>query len=278
MLAMLSRREATLPALLVLATLAPASDTVPPADLVERLGRVSLLYADTVLRFSCDETLRSTPGGTFKDSYIYVFGEDGRFHDYRTRRHSRSGAAIPPGKVPARRYLTQALSWVFQFHPARRGRIAFALRGEDTALGVPAVVVAFEPVPPIEKGVNEWHGTAWIDPRTAQLLKVEARLDLDDTIARWYDAARSGPVAAKVQYTWSTVTTEFGVLEHGLRFPSFAVITTQTHTLSPDAPERVVTNHRVVQIYENYRFFSVRSEEEIRRLSGPPAPVPPPPE
>jgi hypothetical protein len=110
---------------------APEPEQAPSA-LLERLGRVSLLYTDTVLRFSCDETLRSSPGGTFKDSYIYVFGEDGRFHDYRTRRGSKNGAEIPPDKVPTRRYLTQALSWVFQFHPARHGRIAFTFMGEDS--------------------------------------------------------------------------------------------------------------------------------------------------
>jgi hypothetical protein len=252
---------------------APEPEQAPSA-LLERLGRVSLLYTDTVLRFSCDETLRSSPGGTFKDSYIYVFGEDGRFHDYRTRRGSKNGAEIPPDKVPTRRYLTQALSWVFQFHPARHGRIAFTFMGEDTALGLPAVVVAFEPVPPIEKGVNEWHGTAWIDPRTAQLLKVEALLDIDDTIDRWYEAARSSPIVETVRFTWSTVRTEFGILAHGLRFPSFAVIETQTHTLSRDAPEKVVTNYRVAQIYENYRFFSVRSEDEVQRLTGTGPPEP----
>jgi hypothetical protein len=247
---------------------APGADEQAPFALLDRLGRVSLLYADTVLRFSCDETLRASPGGTFKDSYIYVFGEDGRFHDYRTRRGSRTGNEIPPGKVPTRRYLTQALSWVFQFHPARHGRIAFTFKGKDTALGLPAVVVAFEPVLPIEKGVNEWHGTAWIDPHTAQLLRVEALTDIDATIDGWYEAARSTPIGETVRFTWSTVTTEFGILEHGLRFPSLAVIETQTRTLARDTPEKVVINYRVQQTYANYRFFSVRSEDEVLRLTG----------
>jgi hypothetical protein len=261
-----------------LAVLAPApvpEDRVPLDVLLDRLGRASLLYADTALRFSCDETLRAVPGGTFKDSYIYVYGQDGRFHDYRTRRGDEKGTEVPPDHVPIRRWLGQALSWVFQFRPERRGRIAFTLKGEETALGVPAVVIAFEPVPPIQPGVNDWFGTAWVDARTAQLLKVEAVAADEDGERREFEEARAKPIPGAKSYRWSTVTTEFANLTNGLRFPSLAVIETRAHTLSRFGLEQVAVTYRVEQIYDKYRFFSVRSAEEVQRLTGAPPATPP---
>ena len=168
---MRSRRRAA--ALILMGLCAPlalfpaaptADDDAAFVDLLDRLGRMARLYADRALRFSCDETLRAAPGGTFKDSYIYVYGDDGRFHDYRTKRGDTRAREILPDHIPIRRYLSQAYSWVFQFRSERRSHIRFTRKGEETLAGESSVVIAFEPIPPVQPGVNDWYGTAWVDP------------------------------------------------------------------------------------------------------------------
>jgi hypothetical protein len=281
---MRSRRRAAGPILAGLfaaLTLFPAEpladDDAAFVDLLDRLGRMARLYADTALRFSCDETMKVRSGVSFSDSYIYVFGEDGAFHDYRARPGDRKGREIEPAHIPIPTFLNQAYSWVFQFRAERRGRIRYTLKGEEAALGVPAVAIVFEPILPIEPGINDWYGTAWVDPRTAQILKVEALQSADDDVRRQVEAARGQASGDTRQFRLSTVTTEFGIVKNGLRFPSLAVIESRVHTLPNLGMESVDIDYHVEQRYTNYRFFSVRSADEIERLTrGLPSPLPPP--
>ena len=146
-----------------------------PGSLLDRLAGIARLYSDTALRFACSETITAEPGGTHRFEYIYVYGPDGKFRDYRTRAGSRSGREISIAAARLPRWLAQAYCWAFIFGPKRWGQFRYELQGEAVALGRPAFLIRFEPLGPIEKGVNDWFGTAWIDRETLQLLRVEAQ-------------------------------------------------------------------------------------------------------
>src|SRR5262245_38742762 len=95
-------------------------------ELLPRLAKVSDLYRDSALRFSCEETITDTGLGdhTYLFDYMYVYSKPKGFQDYRTSR----GGGYGPGHagpvdltiygVP--RYLRQAFSWVFIFSEGRQ--------------------------------------------------------------------------------------------------------------------------------------------------------------
>ena len=159
---------------------APAG-TSPPEDarledLLERLARVSELYRDTALRFSCEETITNSGlgGGTSRFEYIYVYDARAGFRDYRTQRVRGRPRRVNLGKTRIPRLLRQAYSWAFVFGAARQKLHRYRILGGDTALDRPALKLRFEPIPPYREELNSWFGTAWIDRETSQLLKVEA--------------------------------------------------------------------------------------------------------
>jgi hypothetical protein len=70
-------------------------------------------------------------------------------------------------------------------------------------------------------------------------------------------------------YEIDTVVTEFSVVKNGMRFPRKVTIGRVVSTVLGGArewPTREREAVRVTQEYSNYEFFSVRTEEEIRRI------------
>jgi hypothetical protein len=112
-------------------------------------------------------------------------------------------------------------------------RHRFDVEGEDEVLGTPALRVRFDPLPPYVLGLNEWVGPAFVDRRTFQPLRVEAYQvsDWEKKTARY--------------------TTDFDVVEHGMRFPGQVRVRSPRGILS------------VTQTYKRYRFFGVRARQEI---------------
>jgi hypothetical protein len=270
----------------VLAAEAPAIDL---QQLLDRLGRVAWLYADTALRFSCRETITADNQSPHHYDYIYTPDENGRFKDYRTRTVGHGGQEVDLKDEHLPRWLGQAYSWVFIFRADKRQRYHFVATDGDEVLGRPAIRLTFEPIPPYEEGLNDWSGTAFIDRETSQILRVEAS-SLNDFLERSrFDAAVEGLRAALPggarstglepqprQFKFETIVTEFGAEKNGMRFPSEVLIEMRRyrvpgrHGRESDS-ERV---YRVRQEYADYRFFSVRTEQEIKALFSAPAPAP----
>jgi len=257
--------------------------------LLDRLDGVARLYSDTALRFTCLETISAEPGGTQRFEYIYVYGADGKFRDYRTPARSRRGKEVSLASLHLPRWLGQAYSWAFIFRRNRRGRFRFETEGESDALGRPAIRLRFEPIPPIEKDVNDWYGTAWIDRETSQILRVEARTPDDFSKQERFQAELSAgqrSMSSPAYFYIESVTTDFAAEKNGMRFPSEVLIERSRfavpgHRGRPFEAARV---YRVRQTYVDYRFFSVRTAEEIRRIlsespvgPGHPVPLKPPP-
>jgi hypothetical protein len=287
---------ALLPAVLLAVFPAVASDGAPPDAaasagdaasheqallglLLDRLDAVARLYADTALRFTCRETITSEPGGVRRFDYIYIFGPDGRFRDYRTRPGSRRGREVDPEHAHLPRWLNQAYSWAFIFWRDRHDRFRFRRDGEETILGREAFRLRFEPVLPIDRGINDWVGTAWIDRTTWQILRVEARTpdDFDAYLRFQASLAPDAPAGLESDPTYfsiETIETEFAFVKNDMRFPSAVVIERSRYAVPGrhGRPFDVTPRYRVRQEYDDYHFFNVRTADEIHALvSGPAA-------
>jgi hypothetical protein len=255
-----------------------------------RLAGLALLYSDTALRFSCRETIKDSPGGTHRFEYIYVYGQDGRFSDYRTRAGSRSGKEVSLADAHLHRWLGQAYSWAFLFGRKRWDHFHYELQGDDAALDRPAVRLRFEPVGSIEKDVNDWNGTAWIDRETSQILRVEAFTPDDFDRRTRFEALLAndlepGAGAGTRTFFIESVGTAFAVMKNGMRFPSEVKIERSRFTVPGRGgrPFDTMLVFRVLQTYTDYRFFSVRTADEIRSIlsrasaeAGRPLPLKPP--
>jgi len=266
-----------------------AAETTSPdlTPMLDRLGRVAWLYADTALRFSCRETITVDRGSPHRYDYIYSHDENGRFKDYRTRPGGRSGREIDLADEHLRRWVSQAYSLIFFFRADRRERFHFKAGDGGVVLGRPALRIEFVPIPPYEADVNDWSGTAFIDRTTWQILKVEgwprteflARANFDSALEELRTGAPpyvppGGVDPPPSSFSFETVTTEFGIEKNGMRFPSEVRIEMRRYRVPGRAGRTYDATpvYQVRQTYTNYRFFSVRTAAEIQDLFAAPAP------
>ena len=274
-------------------------------ETLQQLANLSQLYRDTALRFTADETIvdiryakeRNQWGiiwwprpmrETYKFRYFYIFAipTDGssveRLDDYRNVLDEKPADGnlqeVDLRELDLPAYITRAYSWVFLFQESLQKRFRYEFVGQQKALGRKAAMISFEPLPPFEKGLNEWFGKAWVDLETAQLLKVESIHQRHQaTMGRLEESENTDELPSDTLVVH--LLTEFGEEKNGMRFPSKVNIV-GTEYWTPE-PTRTVAQlelnnplwatasivFRVNQTYKNYRFFSVRTEEEIRRIS-----------
>src|SRR5262249_25582710 len=122
--------------------------------------------------------------------------------------------------------------------------------------------------------INDWFGTAWIDAESFQLLRVEAlkaadrrkqeKLERDLT-----DPAPAPPPGVGAGALIEKVDTDFSVEKNGMRFPGTVVIWNSRYRVQRNDGGKEIQEspvYRVTQAYTNYRFFNVRTREEIRDL------------
>lgn len=263
-------------------------------QLLGMMARVAGLYRDAALSFTCQERATETryrswgrvaSRKTYRFDYFYVFndpaaalleGLEPGLQDYRTYVKDDDPAAEPvrvdPGELGLAAHLQRAYSWVFVFLPGLRERLAFELEGRDRALGRDAWVVTFVPQGDPSPDLD-WVGRAWIDRETYQLLRVDAASSGDFTAARIAGTAEVGR-----PYLFTHVRTEFDFEKNGLRFPSDATLAaTQLPLEEPTTGGYLKLARRLLddgiprqrqflvqQKYRDYRFFSVRTEEEVQ--------------
>jgi hypothetical protein len=70
-------------------------------------------------------------------------------------------------------------------------------------------------------------------------------------------------------FTFTRVTALFDTIKNGMRFPSEIVQERARHRVRGEPADRrdsTRTEFRVSQRYSNYRFFNVRTEEEVREF------------
>lgn len=232
-------------ALFALRTEDRIAEGTPGLEVVlERLARVAELYRDEALSFTCDESIQYSAGRTaslHRFRYIYV-ASAGELQDRREligksatgRVLDSAGAPNPIHDLPG--MLLRPYSWVFVFAPQNQRHYRYAVEGVTRVLGTATLRVRFEALPPYVRDVNEWSGTAFVDRVTFQPARVEAH---------HVSEGASGPVR---------YTTDFDLVESDMRFPGQVRIRSE------------IPRYSVVQTYKRYRFFGVRTREEIQRF------------
>ena len=261
----------------LLAQESPSADPQALETVLERLDRVASLYRDKALQFTCDETITYDTGTSIKThefTYIYLCSDDDRLLDSREPR-GRAAEARPKKREQERlenyglpMYVLRAYSWLFLFEKAKQQQHRYELLGDGEALGRPAIGVRFEAIPPYQDGVNEWSGTAWVDRETWQPLRVDAILAAELWLKELLEQQMKGSVvpSSRANVTW--VVTEFDIEKNGMHFPSRVVSKRARYHVEmvgemPSMKERPV--FEITQSYENYRFFGVRTQEEISK-------------
>ncbi len=278
--------------------LAMAAATQPPtevgredtalSELLARLDGLADLYRDNALRFSCNETITYEPAGgpgrkVYELEYIYVYEKDEGLSDYRTRRgvHLKKGEAPQPVDLVTYglpTFVQRAYSWVFIFERAKREMYKYRILGEEKVGGRMAAIVAFEPVPPFQTDLNDWFGSAWVDRETYQLLKVDAvKADQHLERMRFEVDLEAGseiedPARARII---TRISTEFSVQRSGMTFPESVIIHRSRYKAREEKKKMVLVEWpvaRITQSYANYRFFGVRTRDEIRAIVSDTAP------
>ena len=231
-------------------------------DLLDRMDRAASLYRQAALKFSCRETIRPDKGRTLRFDYLYVTAEDGTFLDYRTR--IGDATEITPLTIPVKPSLLRAYSWVFLFERGFRPHVRYRILGTGEAMGREAILVGFEPIPPIRREINDWIGTAWVEPLSGRIVRVEAKGAIDLQALRAAEATLPPAWAARRRFPVRSVTTEFGIERNGMLLPSQAVVEIEEHLVPGrnGRPSSSRVTYRTIQRYEDYKFFGVTAEEK----------------
>ncbi len=278
------RRTGWLPAL-ILGAGAALGAAAPPEqlyleELLRGMDRATYLYLDSALRFACTETIaESMPGGrrVHRFEYLFVYDKGQGFRDYRTVVRKKQAEQVSPEHEGVGLYLERAYMWVLIFHGTRQARFHYQLAGGETVQGVPTLRVQFEPIPPCEEGINDWSGTAWIDPSTYQIVKVEASKTKDSEEAARMEKDADSILASPSEgpgrsYRVERAVTEFSVIKNGMRFPGEVRIRSTLYYL-PRRPQsnvpEVISEVQSKQSYSKYRFYGVRTFEEVQELLSP---------
>jgi len=253
---------------LVAVTLCGAGD--PELSLVlERLDRLSELYRDSALSFTCNERITYRGRGTrqYDYSYLYVLGDDGQPRDLREPKGMSKKRSPEPLGADLPTYLLRPYSAVFIFQAAKRGRFEYELLGQGEMLGRRAIEVGFSAIPPYVVGDNAWFGSAWIDRDSSQLLRVEAYDPASYESKLALDQARQKAAGDRTdpssEYQLTRFVVEFDVVKNGMRFPSKVLIEKRKYVLPFDLERDGHRVWSVEQAYRRYRFYRSRTEEQI---------------
>jgi hypothetical protein len=264
------------------ATEAGDSDQVQLDRYLRNLARLSRLYLDNALSFSCEEKIfyHSHYGRkTYRSYYVYRFDEEDGLSDFRLRYRYNPRKKFKPKDVvvltdyPLPSSLSRAYSWIFVFDPSVAEKFQYGLAGRGEALGRPAVLIQFAGLPPHIEATNDWIGTAWVDAETSQLLRVIAYRPEEHLSKLRLEEAREVQRTSetKVQPTYHSVeeiTTDFEVQKNGMRFPSEVRIERRGYPV-PGYTRSGTLRYLVRQKYLDYQFFSVRTETEIEAVMAP---------
>jgi len=278
-----------LPALLWMAALLVAVSSTGPATasetdeierLLSRLVRVASLYRHSALGFECREAMTHTVFGKGKHAknFAYLFVHDDEEEsprEYRlTRRQIKKESTLEeanPDDHGIKLFLHNAYLFMAVFEERRQPFYRYSLEGEEDVLGRRAKRLFVEPRAPMRSNLNEWLGWFWIDSETTQVLKVEAYqaesavawLNLQADLGR----AENDEQGSHRDYEIEKVTVEFGVERNGMRFPSHVEILQERYDVWGGRPTANKIA-RTTQVYSDYRFFEIKTAEEISAWVG----------
>jgi hypothetical protein len=251
-------------------------------ELVRGLNRASYLYLDEALRFTSKEKIVEWGSASqlkvHSYDYLFVYDKDKGFQDYRSTGSGKHSVQVNLQDERVHLYLERAYMWVLIFNRTRLDHYRYRIRGSEKLQDIDTIQVEFEPIPPYQNGLNDWTGTAWVDPATYQIVKVEAmkRRDIKEKEkmekeTEEFLTSPKGEGSAN-KYRIEKASTEFSVVKNGMRFPGSAEIVSTLYYLPyhpNDLKPQVVTEDHARQTYSHYRFYGVRTSEQIRDILRP---------
>jgi hypothetical protein len=261
---------------------APGGEWGPlPTELVTVLEAKSAAYARRALKFSCRETVRQAQyrgGEAERESvrefeYLLVPSPDAleEFAALRTKPGSKdtNGEKVD---VP----FPEPYTWSLLFDPRIRSTLKFQVGRWHTTPWKLAIPIEWASSAPVldKQRVTEWTGTAEIEFRTGNLVRVVARPSLQDErlsaeLDRFMTSLKFMGMSTGNPPLGLELTVDFDDEHDGFTYPSRVELVT-FQQVSPDTRETV--SRKIVQ-YSNYRFFGAHVDERIPPLTWrPPAP------
>ena len=269
---------------LVVAAWAAPPDTrddgpYPPAwaPLPEELARVleakSNGYARRALGFSVTESVREARYSSEEakrekiEVYDYLLVREGAgpegFRAFRTR----------PGETKEERVdlpFPEPLLWTQIFRPGIRSTLRFSVGDWHTTpyrLAIPVSWVSSAPVAG-QRRITEWTGTAEVEYRSGNLVRIVARPSLQDErlkteLARYLTAFRFIGISFAPPPIGIELTVDFDFDHEGYTYPTRSELL--TFQLVHEDQRRTVS--RQVITYDDYRFFGTEVKDEIPPLT-----------
>ena len=274
-------RTLAAPLFLVLAGTADSpAENLPLPMLLERLNRTAGLYHSGALDFTCVEAVDFNRK---REKYDYIYKlTDGVLEDHHVPRAlgKKKELLERPSSVPGG--LERPSLWTGVFAEVRQAYNRYSILGREVVLGRSTILIAFEPMPgkPLIDEVNDWTGTAWVDVETFQIVKVvafDARLRVDhrNLLERYEALKRQADLEPKredpkpFKFEMTTYSTLFGYVKNGMRFPTEVRTERRQYLLPGDDVDDPKAGHQmflVVQTFDKYRFFNVRTEEQVTQI------------
>ncbi|MDQ7006021.1 MAG: hypothetical protein Q9Q40_02190 [Acidobacteriota bacterium] len=242
-----------------------------PAEIARVLERKAEAYRQRARGFSCTERIRRTrygnegAGKEKADDYDYLLVEDraapGGFRGLRTRPGS-SGRRERRVDLP----FPDPYLWSQIFSPAVRSTLRFQVGQWHTTPWKLAIPLDWISSAPSHSGrrITEWSGTAEVEYRTGNLLKIVARPNFQEDrilaeLDRFLTAFRILGFSVAPPPEGLELEVLFGFEHEGQTYPTRVELRTfrQVHR-----GERRITSRRVVE-YRDYRFFGTRVQVEV---------------
>ena len=286
MAALASSRETEPPTSTTFAPPPPAKVALPEEDpnfvaLMDHLADRAALYRKRALGFSCREVASVTKydvaSSSYKKStksmYDYLFEEkpDGTLREVREeliaekdgfkRRSTDFDPSLPP-----------PYAWATLFARENRTRFHFRPAGQIVKAYRLLTLITFIGTSPNPGGedISGWSGQVALENRSNNLWSVEAiptgqNVRLDAEVLRYRRAfAIMGVALAARPHGWM-LNVGFGIEVQSLSYPTEQEL--KMTSLSPD--NKMNVEEKTTFRYEDYRFFGVETDEEVKGSAEP---------
>jgi len=253
-------------------------------SLMERVEERAGLYRKYALGFTCREIVRASRYDVNAESYKknqrtvydYLFEEKpgGGLREVREE-VIETKAGVKHKSTDFEAPVPPAYSWATLFGPENRGKFHFRPAGQIVKAYRLLVLIDFVGISPNPGGgdIAGWSGQVALDSRSLNLWSVEAQPSgqeqrLQAEIRKYQKAfAIAGVPLASRPHGWKLSVT-FGMDLNGLSYP-----TEQSLSMtSLSSGGKMNLDSKTVFRYEEYRFFKVATEEELKRTGDTPPP------
>jgi hypothetical protein len=256
----------------------PETPEEPPGPLPGELAAPAELraaaYDERALRFQCIERSRSARyrrGEAVREKgksqrYLLVRDQEGLiYRELRGRPGSRGDLSDRPRfDFPA------PYAWTQLFEPRMRSSFRFRVGEPETTPWRLARPIEFEASAPVLEGrrIIEWSGTAWLEVKTGNLLRIVARPNLQDErlpaeFDRWIRAFNLIGFHLAPTPRGREIEVLFDRQHEGFLYPSRV----ELRTFRMVARNRVVTESRTLVEYGRYEFFRSDARDDLEERS-----------